>query len=371
VKIAIQAADLDSVRIDGTRVYILNLLKYFGKLDSSDKFLIYHKNDFNPELIPPNFPNYIVKKIKFPFLWTQIRFAWEIWKDQPDVLWMPMHNIPLLRRRDMKVAVTIHDLAYKYFPEYFPKKDLLELNFLGGLAKRQADKIIAVSKSTKKDILKFYPDIPEGKIRVIYHGFDSALFSQEKNIVKEEEIKKRLKISTEYILYSGAIQPRKNLEILIEAFEIFKQKTNSPVKLVLAGGRAWLWENIEKRAKISSFKADIIMPGKLKFGDLGDLMKGAGVYVFPSLYEGFGITLLEALAAGVPVIAANNSSLPEVGGNATAYFDAANSKELAKKIEQVLVDVDLRNQMIKRGLEQIKNFSWEKCARETLDYLKN
>lgn len=371
MKIAIQAADLDSARIDGTRVYILNLLKYFGRLDTSSEFLIYHKGDFNPELVPPNFPNYTIKKINFPFFWTQIRFAWEIWKDRPDVLWMPMHNVPFFRRRDLKVVITSHDLAYKYFPEHFPKKDLCELNFLGSLAKRQANKIIAVSESTKKDIFKFYPEIPEGKIKVIYHGFDSALFLQERDVAKEKALKNKLGIEGNYILYSGAIQPRKNLELLIKAFEIFKQKTGSPIKLVLAGGKAWLWEKTIKKAENSLYKTDIIMPGKLKFDDLGHLMRGASVYVHPSLYEGFGITMLEALAAKVPVISAKNSSLAEVGGSAVVYFNEHDPGDLAEKIENVLTDEKLRESLVEKGLGQIKNFSWEKCARETLGYLKS
>ncbi|HEX7586523.1 MAG TPA: glycosyltransferase family 1 protein [Patescibacteria group bacterium] len=371
MKIAIQAADLDSARVDGTRVYILNLLKYFGKLEPSSQFLIYHKNNFNPELIPPNFSNYKIKKIGFPIFWTQLAFAWEIWKEKPDVLWMPMHNIPFFRRRGLKTFVTIHDLAYKYFPEHFAKKDLCKLNFLGGLAKRGAKKIIAVSHSTKKDILKFYPEIPEGKIKVIYHGFDSALFFQERDVAKEKALKNKLGIKGNYILYSGAIQPRKNLELLIKAFEIFKQKTGSPIKLVLAGGKAWLWEKTIKKSENSLYKTDIIMPGKLKFGDLGHLMRGASVYVHPSLYEGFGITILEALAAKVPVISAKNSSLAEVGGSAVVYFNEHDPSDLAEKIENVLTNEKLREGLVEKGLGQIKNFSWEKCARETLGYLKS
>ena len=155
MKIAIQAADLDAPRIDGTRVYILNLLKYFGKLDSSSQFLIYHKNKFNPELAPPSFSNYKITAKSLPCLWTQIRFAGMIWKDKPDVLWMPMHNMPIIRRKGMKTVVTIHDLAFKYFPETFTKKDLFKINLLTKLAVTYADKIITISESSKKDILKF------------------------------------------------------------------------------------------------------------------------------------------------------------------------------------------------------------------------
>lgn len=370
IRIAIQAADLDHKRIDGTRVYILNLFKNFGRLDQSSNFLIYHKDCFNPELQPPNFSNYKIKKIKFPFFWTQSRFAWEIWRDKPDILWMPMQALPYFRRKKMKTAVTIHDLAFKYFPENFPKKNLRRLNFFSSYAIRKSDKIIAVSESTKKDIIKFYPEIKPGKIKVIYHGFDDKLFSAERNLEKESELKRRLGIKNKYLLYVGAIQPRKNLVTLVSAFEIVK-KTYPEVQLVLAGEKAWQWENTLKKAQNSQFKADIILPGRLKFDDLGHLIRGADIFVLPSLYEGFGIPILEALASRIPVISADNSSLREAGGDAALYFDAKKPDALAKNIIKLLSDAELKSQLIKKGLQQIKKFSWEKCARETLDYLKS
>ncbi|MFC1756353.1 glycosyltransferase family 4 protein [Patescibacteria group bacterium] len=371
MKIAIQAADLDHNRIDGTRVYILNMLRHFGKISTNDDFFIYHRRDFNPELTPPNLSNYKIKKINFPFFWTQTRFACGVLKDNPDILWMPMHNLPVVRRGKLKTVVTVHDLAYKYFPEYFPKKDLRELNLLGDYAIRNAKKLIAVSESTKKDILKFYPKVKDENIKVIHHGFDAGIYSSVRDETKENKVKKSLGINGGYILYSGAIQPRKNLEVLIEAFELYKKKSNSDIKLVLAGGNAWLWEDVVKKARNSRFRRDIIMPGKLKFSDLGHLMRGADVYTFPSLYEGFGITILEALASGVPVISASNSSLPEVGGDAVEYFQDNNQEVLAKKIESVLLDKDLKSEMVAKGIEQIQKFSWEKCAQETLRWIKD
>lgn len=235
VKIAIQAADLDHDRIDGTRVYILNCLKYFGELDPASEFLIYHKKEFNPELAPPNFSNYKIKKIYAPLFWTQTRFAWEIRKDKPDILWMPMHNAPLLCPKKIKTIVTIHDLAFKYFPEHFPKKDLLKINLLTRLAIRNADGIIAISESSKKDILKFYPGTRAEKIKVIYHGFDSEVYEQERDLAKEKEIKERLGIRGDYLLYIGAIQPRKNLEVFIEAFNLIRTRQKSNLSLVFVG----------------------------------------------------------------------------------------------------------------------------------------
>ncbi|MFA5993736.1 MAG: glycosyltransferase family 1 protein [Parcubacteria group bacterium] len=369
MKIAISAADLDHKRIDGTRVYIFNLLKQFGKLDLKSEFLIYHKSEFNPELEPPVFPNFHVTKISFPWLWTQARFAYELWKSQADVVWMPMAALPMLRRKKTKTVITIHDLAFKRFPETFTKGDLRKLNFFADYSIRHADKIIAISEATKKDILHFYPEVRADKIRVIYHGFSAEVFAEKRDIVREEELKKCWGIQGEYILYSGALQPRKNIVRLIEAFGAYKKRTHSQVKLVLAGEKAWLAEGIEVAAQKSPFTKDIIILGRVKFCDIGHLFRGASVFVYPSLYEGFGITILEAYAAGVPLLTASNSSLPEVAGEAALYFDAEDVAQLSAQIEKILSSELLQAGMIAKGKERLQVFSWEKCARETLDYL--
>ncbi|MFA7319788.1 MAG: glycosyltransferase family 1 protein [Parcubacteria group bacterium] len=372
MKIAIQAADLDHARIDGTRVYIKNLLKYFGQMDPTSEFLIYHKNNFNPELAPPKFPNYKVIKKAWPIFWTQLRLSSAIWREKPDVLWMPMHNIPYFRSGKLKTVVTIHDLAFKYFPECFTRKELWKLNFLAGLAIGRCDKIITISESSKKDILKFYPHIKEEKIVVIYHGFDQGMFACERNLPAETALKKDLNISGKYILYLGAIQPRKNLAVLISAFEKIKSdRGTADLKLVLAGEKAWLWEDVFKQIEKSPYKKDIITPGRIKFEDIGHLMRGTEIFCFPSLYEGFGIPVLEAYAAGVPVVCADNSSLPEVAGNAALYFSGEDESQLADKLKNILADENLKNDLIAKGKEQIKKFSWEKCAHETLECLKS
>jgi glycosyltransferase involved in cell wall biosynthesis len=262
-------------------------------------------------------------------------------------------------------------LAFKYFPELFPKKDLRRLNLFTDFSIKHSDKIIAVSNSTKNDILKFYPEIKEEKIKVIYHGFDPELFQGE---ITEEDVNKinsKFKIqNSKFILYVGALQPRKNLEILIEAFDKIK-KENQDLKLVLAGGKAWMWEGIVNKIKNSEYKKDIIITETIPFEEIVVLYQNASVFVFPSLYEGFGIPLLEAFASGVPVISASNSSLPEVGGNAALYFNEKNSDDLSCKIRSVLKDDNLRKDLIEKGNEQVKKFSWDKCARETLEVIKS
>jgi glycosyltransferase involved in cell wall biosynthesis len=371
MKIAIQAADLDWERIDGTRVYILNLLKYFGKIDQESQFLIYHKKNFNPELTPPSFLNYQVLRKPFPFFWTQIRLCLSLYREKPDALWMPMHNIPIFRSKKMKTVVTIHDLAFKYFPNHFKKHDLFKLNLLAGWAIERSDGIIAISEATKKDILKFYPKIKESKIRVIYHGFDKEIFEKERDLKKEQEIKNNLKFAGRYILYLGALQPRKNLITLIKSFErIKKEERYKDLKLVLAGEKAWLWDGIFQQIEKSSVKDEIIIPGKIKFADIGHLMRGAEIFCFPSLYEGFGIPVLEAFISRVPVICAKNSSLPEVAGDAALYFEPKDDIDLAQQMTKILDNSELKKELVLKGIRQADNFSWEKCAKETLDYIK-
>lgn len=375
MKIAIQASDLDSKRIDGTRVYLLNMLNRFGEISPSDDFFIFHKNEFNPELAPKKFPNYQLISKKFPIYWTQTRFALELWKGNYDALWMPMQALPFVRRKNLKTTITIHDLAFKIFPDFFPRKDLRRLNWFTDFAIKKSDKIIAVSNSTKNDILKFYPKIKEEKIKVIYHGFDPELFNGQilektKNNIFSKFNPALAGQNIQYILYVGAIQPRKNLGVLIEAFENIK-KDNSNLKLVLAGGKAWMWEGIMNKIENSEYRKDIIVTGTISFEEIAVLHRNASVFVFSSLYEGFGIPVLEAFASKIPVVSAKNSSLSEIGGEACLYFDEKNSQDLADKIKIILSDNGLAKELVRKGNEQIKKFSWDKCAKETIEFIKS
>jgi len=370
MRIAVQASDLDHTRIDGTRVYLLELLKRFGKLNRADTFELYHKKTaFNPALAPPYFPNYQVESLPFPRAWMQTRFAWEMFHSRPEKLFLPIQAAPVFFPKTVEVTATIHDLAWKRYPNTFPLRDRWKLDFMLETVLRQADKLIAVSESTKRDLLEFFPELPESRIQVIYHGFDKTFFEERLEAKTLETVLQQYALESKgYFLYVGALQPRKNLTWLIQAFE--RMKTFCPeAKLVLAGEAAWLSQAILDAGKKSTYQHDIIFTGRVSFETLRALYQGARAFTFPSLYEGFGIPVLEAFASRIPVLTGDNSSLPEVAGQAALLAQVDQVDDIAEKMRELWQDETLRLELIQKGSIQLEQFSWDKCAEETLAYI--
>lgn len=369
MRVAIQASDLDHARIDGTRVYVAELLKRFGTLSPDTEFILYHKGAFNPTLAPPELVNYAAVSLAFPYAWMQTRFAWEMFRTRPDRLFLPIQAAPTLLPRSVAVTATIHDLAFRRFPETFPASHLWKLNFMLETAVRQADQLIAVSESTKRDLLEFFPSLDESRVHVVHHGFDAEFFGTRlsERVCSETLIHYGLE-SGSYVLYVGALQPRKNLVRLIEAFARAKEK-NPEMRLVLAGEPAWLADGILRIREASPYKNDIVLTGRVSFTDLRALYQGARLFAFPSLYEGFGLPILEAFASGVPVLTADNSSLHEVAGAGAVYADASSIADIEEKLRALWSDETLRQNCINQSLVELKRFSWDRTARETLDII--
>ena len=369
MKIAIQVSDLDQSRIDGTRVYIRELVNRLGGLAPECFFELYHQKDFHPDLQPKIFPNYQEKTIAFPWAWMQTRFAWDIFWEAPDKLFLPIQAAPFFLARKQEVITTVHDLAWKRFPETFSWSDRMRLDIHLAHVVRRADKLVAVSESTKKDLLEYFPALSPEKIRVIYHGFDGAFYEER---VREQEQVKTLSqyglIGSEYVLYVGALQPRKNIVRLVEAFEILK-KQSPEAKLVLAGEVAWLAQDILEAQEKSMYRDDIFLLGKVSFETLRALYQGARLVAFPSLYEGFGLPILEAFASRVALLTADNSSLREVAGEGALYCNGEDVLDIALKLRELWQNQTLREELILKGGEELKRFSWEKCAKETLDFI--
>ncbi len=369
MNIALQVADLDASRIDGTRVYLLELLNQFGMLAPNENFHLYHKKTFNPELTPPFSPNYTLHSIPFPSQWMQTRFALAMFLSRPEIIFFPVQAVPVLLPKKSQVTITVHDLAFKKYPETFTWITRFKLNFLLNRAVARAQHIIAVSEATKHDLRVFFPTLPEKKVHVIHHGFNRARFETR---LPEQEKKIVLDIyglqNQSYILYVGALQPRKNLVRLIKAFDILKRDVPS-AKLVLAGERAWLSQEIFEAKDHSPYCDDIFILGKIPSAHLPALYQGARCFAFPSLYEGFGLPILEAFASGVPVLTADNSSLPEVAGDAALFTDAFNIHMIAAQLTRLWTDETLRQSLITKGTERLKTFSWDTCAQATLSLI--
>lgn len=368
--IMIQAADLDAARVDGTRVYLRELLKRFGAIAPEERFTIAHKGEFNPELAPPKFPNYEFLAIPGERIWMQTGFAKALWKLRPDKVFIPLQAVPVATPQGCEIVATVHDLAFKYFPGTFPAAARAKLSLLLGMMVRKADKIITVSEATKLDLIKFFPDLPSSRIRVIHHGVDAVFYSRVVDEETRDSILLRYNLTPgSYILYVGAIQPRKNLVRLVSAFEHAKEK-HPEMKLVIVGEKAWLSNQIVSRMERSPHAEDIVRTGRVPFDELPTWYQNARFFAFPSLYEGFGLPLLEAFSAGTPVLSGSISSLPEVGGDAALYCDPHVDQDIAEKMTLLWEDEKLRDLLRARGKERVKLFSWDRCAEETLGYIR-
>ena len=305
--------------------------------------------------------NFIIKTLYAPIFWTQMGLTPEMFCYKPDVLFIPAHVLPKVHPKNS--VVTIHGLEFEYFPEFYPGFHQRYLRWVTKYAAQNAQKIIAVSQNTKDDLVMLYGVNPE-KISVIHHGISihTDLHRCEHRFAQMP-----------YILFLGTKEKKKNTAGLIKAFELLKEKYKIPHKLILAGGkpnrRFYKEEKIDKILKGLKRKNDIVNLDFISEEEKWNLLKNAQVFVYPSFYEGFGMPILEAQAAGTSVITSNVSALPEVAGKGAILVDPKNIEQIAQAIYKIIDDEDLRNGLIREGQENIKRFSWQKCAQQTLDLL--
>ena len=365
IKIGVDGNEANVEKRVGVSVYAFNLLKYFSRVaDRKTLFNIYLKSVPLSDL-PKENKYFKYKVIKGKFLWSQIYLPLELYLNKNiDAYFSPAHYLP--RFCPVPQVVTIHDLAYFYYPEDFTKRDLWQLKNWTKLAINQAKNIIAVSKTTKKDIIKNY-GVDKEKVTVIYNGFEKQISE-----LKNENLKfiEKFKLKNEkYILFVGTIQPRKNLEVLIDAFDKFIQ-TSKNFKLVIVGKKGWLYKDIFEKVNMMKPGKKVIFADYVSDPELIWLYINAFCLVLPSLYEGFGIPVLEAMNYGCPTVISTTSSLPEIGGDASLYFNPKNPNELLEKLKSLEENKELRKVLIAKGRQRIKDFSWEKCGRETLEVIK-
>jgi glycosyltransferase involved in cell wall biosynthesis len=401
--IAIEAERANHPQKTGVEHYAKQLILQFAKLAGEDEkgdtsatkeppfkheFVLYLRTDPEPWFLelPDNFK---IKKlgwgpIKFPFLWTQLRVSLEMLIAPPDVLFVPAASLPIFHPR--KSFVTVHDVAWRLYPETFKTLKHWYLEFTTWFACQFAKKIIAVSHATKNDLVKYYK-VNANKIEVVWHGYtpvkdeniEYPISNIESNIESNLDTKNsnpetyslqptNLQLPKDFLLFLSTLQPRKNLEGLVDAFRIFKNKhPESEYKLVVAGKVGWKAEKILKKIKDNE---DIVLYlNHVNDEERDELYKHATALAVPSFYEGFGMWILEAFEAHIPVITSNVSSMPEVAGEAAEYSDPHNIESIEQAIENVLLNKERATQLVTLGQERLKLFSWEKCGKETLGVL--
>ncbi len=225
-------------------------------------------------------------------------------------------------------------------------------------------KIITISQSSKNDIIKFYK-VPENKVRVVHLGLKEIKMDSSVKSIEEFGVKGK------FILFVGTLQPRKNIIRLIQAYSLLPQTLKDSHQLVIIGKKGWLYDEILATPQKYGVEDRTLFLDYITDVDLPSFYKKAAIYVLPSLYEGFGLPILEAMRYGCPVLTSNVSSLPEAGGDAAIYFDPENTEDIEEKMEKVLTDHDLRIKMKEKGLSHYKKFTWDKAAHEVLNVVED
>ena len=363
----------------GIGEYSFQMLTHLKEFQISNfKFQIYLKNKPVSDL-PKESENWKYRVIKPTPLWTQWRLPIDLYlhKTRPDVFFSPSHYAP--RFSPIPTVISIMDTSYLYFPEMFNKSDLLQLRNWTAYSVKNATKVLTISKSSKNDIIKSY-NVPFDKIIVTQPGIKQHL-SLMPQIYAMNQLKTKYGISDNYILFVGTLQPRKNIERLIEAFSKIKKHpsaslstSESKIKdldLVIVGKKGWLYEDILEAPKKMEIADSVKFLENVNDEELSNFYKHAKCFVLPSLYEGFGLPVLEAMKHNCPVITSNVSSLPEAGGDACLYVDPEDANDIADKILKLITNEKLRLELIEKGKKQVMKFSWEKTARETLKVLED
>lgn len=362
--IGINASSALKEKPTGVEEYTFQLVKHLAMIPESveHRFVLYLNSKLKSERLseigdlPENFQ---LKYLSFPLFWTQLRLAAEMLESKIDVLFIPVHILPLIH--PARSVVAIHGLEYEFYPQMYPFLHRQYLRWSTRYALKNAAKIIAVSENTKNDLVNLYGGEPD-KIRVVHHGINET-----RNFKRGTSNAELQTQNNRYILYIGRIELKKNILGIIEAYNKFRtQNVQSRVKLILAGNAGFGFSKIKSAIKQSPFEKDIVLKNYVSEKEKYDLLQNAAVFLYPSFYEGFGMPVLEAQNSSLPVITSNVSSMPEIAGKGAILVDPSNPEQIAAAISKILNNESAKIDLIAKGFENIKRFSWEKCAKETL-----
>lgn len=349
----------------GTERYAYEILRHIMMLEEFHQhtWILYTKFQI------PNPKNVKVIQIKFPYLWTQVGLAYHTWVDKLDVLWVPAHALPFFTNPKLRTVVTVHGLEYEWLPSFKNWLQRWYLPFSTWFVAKRASRLIAVSEFTKRELMQRL-GVQEKKISVIHEGITTSpsipLLSSRKLVAApyEREVLEKYGLKTKrYILTVGTVQPRKNLRRLVEAVA----KIGGELQLVIAGKLGWDFAEVVQLAR----KQGVIITGYIDDAERSILLANAVVYVQASITEGFGLPVIEAMAAGIPVVSSNGGALAEIVAGGGVLFDPLDVNAISHSLALVIHSHSLRKELIAKGLQRAKDFDWDKAAKETYKVLVN
>lgn len=355
--IGIDASRANKAVKTGVEWYSYHLIQQFKQIDHADRFSLYTREALTGglERLPDNFSERV---LGWPprYLWTQARLSWEMLRRAPDALFVPAHAMPAVSQKN--TVVTIHDIGFDRFPELYKPVQIWYHRFATKRAVQRARAIITVSEFSKKELIDIYGADPS-RVFVTHLGYDSDTYTATGDTA---QVREKYGIGERYLIFVGRLEEKKNIRRIIAAFR--RARAQDPeLELVLVGAPG---HGYAGTAAAIRGDASIHELSWLPADEVAALYRGALALVFPSLYEGFGLPIIEAQACGCPVITSNRCSMPEVGGSGAYYVDPEDEGDLAGAIMHMATDASLRERLAREGFENARRFSWERCARETL-----
>lgn len=362
----------DTYRSGGVSKYSENLLRYMDRADHANLHIHAHIND--PQFTLQNID---LQRTRLPLhnplariAWEQIALPLQLRQQRADLVHGLVNILPL--PSPIPSVVTVHDLSFLRMPQMLPRFKAAYLARLCRASVNKANRVIAVSQQTADDLLHFF-DCSVAKIDVIYNGIGEQFVPAQQRATPVQDDLISRELPDKFILYLGTLEPRKNLEVLIRGYAEWRAQSDADpeIKLVLAGAKGWFYEQIFERVRELHLTDHVIFAGYVPDKDLPRWYQAATCFVYPSLFEGFGIPVAEAMACGTPVLVSQAQSLLEVIGDAGISFETENAEDLAQKLGMLLADPHLRSEVAEKCLARAIQFTWSRAAEETLSVYKH
>lgn len=347
----------------GNCTYTQGILKSLSRIDTVNEYFLYitdRDHAFYKKLSGKR--NFHIRHVfpSNPLIRIPVSIAAASYKDRIDVLYAQYNAPPL---HSGKLVLMVHDLAFLHFPGYFSAIERIRLKSLVPWTARRSAAVITVSEHSRSDLAVSCGISPD-KIKVVHNGIDDGFLSPVTDRAAVQGVLDSYGIDFKYILYVGRLNARKNIERLIQAYALFRKRKPCGIKLVLAGKKDYLFENIMSALAASGFEKDIVLLDYVPEKDISCLFSAAEMFVYPSLFEGFGLPPLEAMACGCPVVASGTTSIPEVVGDAAVLVDPLSAEDICRGMMEVASSPSLRRELAGKGLEQARKFTWDRAAAE-------